>query len=239
MRATHAAGRTRGSWLVPAMGKWNVQNTRSGLCRAIVASALRSTGFALLVPLLLALVAAADAGAGEHKFAGLLKCKRCHEVSAIGDQYGSWLQTKHAETFGTLATDQAKKWASEADVADPQTDERCIKCHTTAYGIPDERVSRKFDREAGVQCEACHGAGADFRKKKIMIDRELAISKGLIPQTEEVCLRCHNDESPAWDPERYSLENGKKVGFNYDQAVRAIAHPVPEGYDPLAEDEAD
>jgi hypothetical protein len=100
-------------------------------------------------------------------------------------------------------------------------------------------VSRKFDRTAGVQCEACHGAGKDFRKKKIMMDRELAISKGLVPQTKEVCLACHNDESPAWDPERYTLEDRSKVGFDYDQAVAAIQHPIPEGYDPMADGEAD
>jgi len=84
-----------------------------------------------------------------------------------------------------------------------------------------------------------HGAGKDYRKKKIMIDRELAISKGLVPQTEAVCLSCHNDESPAWKPDRYTLEDGSLAGFDYDQAVQAIAHPVPEGYDPMAEGEAD
>ena len=185
-----------------------------------------------MAALLLTFATAAYGEPEEHEFSGVVKCKRCHEKSAIGNQYASWLESKHAKAFETLATDQAKKWASEADVADAQTDERCVKCHTTAYGVPDERVARKFDRQAGVQCEACHGAGKDYRKKKIMIDRELAISKGLVPQTEEVCLRCHNDKSPAWDPESYTLKDGKKVGFDYDQAVQAIAHPVPEGYDP-------
>ena len=93
----------------------------------------------------------------------------------------------HAKAFETLATDKAKKWGAEAGVDDPQTDEKCIKCHTTAYGVPDEMVSRKFDRTAGVQCEACHGAGKDYRKKKIMIDRDLAVSKGLVLQNAEVC----------------------------------------------------
>ncbi len=208
-------------------------------------SFLRLTSFVLAALLLFALSAAAgggsEAGGGPeaHKFAGAKKCKKCHERPAIGDQYAVWEQTKHAKAFGSLATDKAKKWASEAGVADPQTDERCVKCHSTAYGVPDEMVSRKFDREAGVQCEACHGAGKDYRKKKVMIDHDLAVSKGLVPQTEAVCLECHNDESPAWDPERYTLANGKKVGFDYEQAVKAIVHPVPEGYDPLAEGGAD
>jgi hypothetical protein len=212
---------------------------RQGASRSGFGSALRSTGFALMASLLLALPATADADPTEHEFAGVTKCKRCHEKSAIGNQYAWWLENGHAKAFETLATDKAKKWAREAGVEDPQTDERCVKCHSTAHGVPDERVAMRFDRQAGVQCEACHGAGKDYRKKKIMVDREVAISKGLVPQTEAVCLRCHNDESPAWKADRYTLANGNKVGFDYDQAVQAIAHPVPEGYDPLAEGEAD
>jgi hypothetical protein len=100
-------------------------------------------------------------------------------------------------------------------------------------------VSMKFDRTAGVQCESCHGPGKDYRKKKIMIDPELSAAKGLLPQSEKVCVVCHNDESPAWDLERYTLADGTKSGFDYAQAVKAIAHPVPEGYDPSAEGEAD
>jgi hypothetical protein len=192
-----------------------------------------------MASLLLAFAATAGAESVEHKFAGVNKCKRCHQKSAIGNQYAWWLENPHAKTFETLATDQAKKWATEAGVEDPQTDERCVKCHSTAHGVPDKMVSRKFNRQAGVQCEACHGAGKDYRKKKVMIDRELAISKGLVPQTEAVCLSCHNDESPAWKPDRYTLENGDQTGFDYDQAVQAIAHPVPEGYDPMSEGEAD
>jgi hypothetical protein len=65
------------------------------------------------------------------------------------------------------------------------------------------------------------------------------VEKGLVLQSEEICVECHNDESPAWDPERYTLADGTKVGFDYDQAVEEIAHAVPEGYDPSAEGEAD
>jgi len=72
-----------------------------------------------------------------------------------------------------------------------------------------------------------------------MIDQELAVSKGLVLQSAEVCTTCHNDESPAWKPDRYTLADGSKAGFDFDQAVEEIVHPVPEGYDPLAEGEAD
>jgi hypothetical protein len=198
---------------------------------------LSAIGVALLA--LAFLIPKSAAAEEEHKYVGHMKCKTCHKKEAIGNQFGIWLESKHAKAFATLATDKAKEWAAEAGVDNPQTDERCIKCHSTAHGVPDTMVSKKFDRTAGVQCEACHGAGKDYRKKKIMIDREKSIEKGLVLPTADVCTACHNDESPAWDADRYTLEDGSKVGFNYEKAVEAIAHPVPEGYDPLSQGEAD
>jgi hypothetical protein len=191
---------------------------------------------ALLLP---ASYALADESGQEHQYVGARKCKTCHGKKAIGNQYDSWLETSHAKALESLATDKAKEWASEANVADPLNDEKCVKCHVTAYGVSEDLLGRKYARSEGVQCEACHGAGKDYRKKKYMVDVEVAESRGLIPQSEKVCLVCHNDESPAWDPERYTLNDGSKAGFDYDQAVAAIVHPVPEGYDPAAEGEAD
>jgi hypothetical protein len=183
--------------------------------------------------LALALAPSSSTADGEvHEFVGFKKCKSCHGKSEIGNQYETWLQSKHAKAYETLATDKAKKWAAEAGVEDPQTDDKCIKCHSTAHGVPDEHVSMKFDRRAGVQCEACHGAGKDYRKKKTMIDQDAAVAKGLILQSEAVCTRCHNDESPAWESKRYTRSDGSQVGFDYEQAKKKIAHPVPEGYDP-------
>jgi YD repeat-containing protein len=143
------------------------------------------------------------------KYAGATKCRSCHKKEPIGNQYGAWLDSKHAKALESLATDQAKEWAAEAGVADPQTDEQCVKCHVTAHGVPKERLGLKFKA-----------------------------SEVVLPD-EKVCVVCHNDESPAWDPERYTRADGTKTGFDYDEAAKLIAHPVPEGYDPMAEGEAD
>ncbi len=198
---------------------------------------LSAMGFALLV---LAFLMPKTAAAAEgHDFVGYQKCKTCHKKEAIGNQVGVWLESRHAKAYETLGTDKAKKWGAEVGVTNPQTDDRCIKCHSTAHGVPDERVSNKFDRTAGVQCESCHGAGKDYKKKKIMMNRDKAIQNGLVVPTAEVCTGCHNDESPAWDEKAYTLADGSTVGFDFDQAVKKIAHPVPEGYDPSATGEAD
>jgi len=194
-------------------------------------------GFAFLA--LAFLIPKSAAANGERKFVGHKKCRTCHKKEGIGNQYGIWLDSRHAKAYETLATDKAREWAAEAGVDDPQTDDRCVKCHSTAHGVPDDMVSKKFDRTAGVQCESCHGAGKDYRKKKIMIDRDKAIEKGLVLPTPAVCTECHNDDSPAWDAQRYTLADGSKAGFDYEQAVKTIAHPVPEGYDSSAEGQAD
>jgi cytochrome c553 len=186
--------------------------------------------------LLLLALATGSARAQDHQYVGAKKCKSCHEKEEMGNQYDWWMLSAHGKAFETLATDKAKKWAAEKGLGDPQQSDECVKCHATAHGVPDEGVSRKFVRTAGVQCESCHGAGKDYRKKKIMIDRDLAISKGLVPQSEKVCVTCHNDESPAWNLERYTRADGSKVGFDYEQALKEIAHPVPEGYDPMADE---
>jgi hypothetical protein len=47
---------------------------------------------------------------------------------------------------------------------------------------------------AGVQCEACHGAGNDYKKVSIMKDRDASIANGLIIPTQETCDGCHTGE---------------------------------------------
>jgi DnaJ-class molecular chaperone len=119
------------------------------------------------------MAAASLATAGDHEFVGAAKCKMCHKV-----QYASWETTKHA-----MATETAKASADLEWGAD------CMTCHTT-------NASEDFP---GVQCEACHGAGADFKKMSIMKDRDAAIANGLVIPSQETCDACHvgNDHATA------------------------------------------
>ncbi len=50
---------------------------------------------------------------------------------------------------------------------------------------------------AGVQCEACHGAGNDFKKMSIMKDRDAAIANGLVIPTQATCDGCHTGDDHA------------------------------------------
>jgi hypothetical protein len=195
-------------------------------------------GFVL--PLVVAFSAALLLGAGaasakDHQYVGVKKCKTCHKKEAIGNQYGKWMDAEHSKAYDTLASEDAKKLAAKKGIDDPQKAGECLKCHVTAYDVAPALVAKKFDVTKGVQCESCHGAGKDYRKKKIMVDQEKSKARGLIIPDEKLCLECHNDESPSWDPSKYTLANGSKAGFDFEQAKEKIAHPVPEDYDPEAD----
>jgi hypothetical protein len=54
----------------------------------------------------------------------------------------------------------------------------------------------------GVQCEACHGPGSEYKSMKVMKDREASIAAGLIVPDEATCRGCHEKaphEVPAFD----------------------------------------
>lgn len=197
---------------------------------------------ALLALSSLWLVSPATAARRKPKFSGVKKCAACHEKEDIGNQQGLWLESDHAHAFETLAGDEAKKITKERGLGDdPQQVAECLECHTAAQGEPKKRVARSYKPEDGVSCEACHGPGSIYRKKKIMLDPDKARENGLIEPDEKVCRGCHNDKSPSWDPARYTLADGTTAGFDFEQAKKKIAHPVPEGYDPktTGDDEED
>jgi len=99
-------------------------------------------------------------------YIGADKCKMCHKI-----QHASWLTTRHAK-----ATETAKastEWKFEA---------ACLKCHATNL---DETIP-------GVQCEACHGPGSDYKSIQVMKDRTKAVAAGLVIPTQETCNGCHD-----------------------------------------------
>lgn len=123
----------------------------------------------LWIVVFLAVVAVSfTAQAQDHEYVGAAKCKMCHKV-----QYASWEQTTHAK-----ATDDAKASTDREFSAD------CLKCHAT-------NASEDF---AGVQCEACHGPGSDYKKMSIMKDKDASIANGLIIPSQETCDGCHTGD---------------------------------------------
>jgi hypothetical protein len=140
------------------------------------------------------------------KYIGAKQCKNCHAGADKGDAFGIWEKTPHAKAFETLGTDAAKKIAKEKGIADPQKDDKCLKCHVAAFGAPAADLKKTFKVEDGVQCEACHGPGEDHFKARM----KDAGKPGSVPlgkdeiknlgRSMELCGKCHNSESPTYKP---------------------------------------
>lgn len=168
----------------------------------------------LIIVAVLAFFAGSALMAQNFKYIGAPKCKMCHMKPAKGEQYNVWLKGPHANAMKTLANEESKKIAAEMGIADPTTDPACIKCHSTVGHI-DKGLVAGIKITEGVSCESCHGPGSMYKGASVMKNREMAMKKGLILPTEEVCLACHNEESPTYKP------------FNYEEKVALIAHPDP------------
>lgn len=165
-----------------------------------------------------------------HRYVGLRKCASCHKKELLGNQIAAWRKAPHAHAFVTLRSDASRALAKQQGLAVPAHEApECLRCHVTAFGLPAQAFAYDLDPENGVTCESCHGPGRDYRKKKVMSDLELAHEKGLYDSDDAaICTRCHNRESPTFDPERYVLPDGSTAGFDFDLARKKIPHPIPE-----------
>lgn len=162
------------------------------------------------------------------KLVGTKKCAMCHKKEAAGNQYGKWQTLNHAKAYERLATEEAKAVATKLGIENPQTSGACLKCHSTAYFFTETQQTEAVVVEDGVSCESCHGPGADYKKKTIMKSRDASIAAGMVyPAKEKSCTQCHNDTGPTWNPERYTLPDGTKTGFDAAQAYEKIKHERP------------
>lgn len=155
----------------------------------------------------------------EHSYVGVSTCGKCHKSEKQGKQLSIWQESQHSQAFLTLQTEKADQVAKEKGFETKAAEtEECLKCHAVGYNVDASLLGKKFKVEDGVQCEACHGPGSDYKKKKIMEDREKAVANGLIvyENIEELCINCHNAESPTY------------VDFNFEESYAKIKHNKPE-----------
>jgi hypothetical protein len=140
---------------------------------------VRGTGEVLKILVLclgLGLIYTTTAMAAEPVYMGAKFCRTCHS-SADKDRYHLWLESRHAKAFDVLTGAE-------------KTDPNCLSCHTTGSQQPISEKSLRKDLR-GVQCEACHGPGSEYKSMKIMKDPKRARANGLWEVTREVCLKCH------------------------------------------------
>ena len=152
-------------------------------------------------------------GSSQHRFVGVTTCKQCHSGPMMGFQFSKWRMGPNARAYAVLGTPAAQEMARRSGVdGDPQKSYACLRCHATGAGHDAASFEPGFDMRDGVQCESCHGPGADYSPEAVMLDRPAAKAAGLREQGPEVCTDCH--------------EQGHAGGpFDYEAAVAAIAHP--------------
>lgn len=148
--------------------------------------------FGALLVVALIMMAGSFAQAGDHAYVGAKKCKMCHKV-----EFTSWQGTVHAKATEVAKASTERKFEAA-----------CLKCHATNA---DEAM-------AGVQCEACHGGGADFKKMSIMKDRVKATANGLVIPTQDTCNGCHTG-----DDHSKKVELAKEI--NNKAAIHEFKHP--------------
>lgn len=82
-------------------------------------------------------------------------CGECHKASVQ-----AWRGTHHFSTFRDLArSKEAVEIAGKMGIRQLKTDSTCLSCHFTSKGSASSP-----DAIAGISCESCHGAGADYIK---------------------------------------------------------------------------
>lgn len=114
-------------------------------------------------------------------YVGVKKCASCHF-----DEFLKWKKTKHAKTFELLP-------------ANYQTNQECLKCHTTGFGEPTGFKTAADVDLKGTTCEQCHGPGSHhaevtkaFANKKLTPEQEKIARDSIwrmLPKN--ICVSCH------------------------------------------------
>lgn len=88
------------------------------------------------------------------KVKGPESCADCHEYNV-----SAWKETHHFSTFKEMArTPEAKEIAEKMGLKRIKADSDCLSCHFTSALAEDGSP----DPIAGISCESCHGAGAEY-----------------------------------------------------------------------------
>ncbi len=145
-------------------------------------------------------------------------CGKCHDPQTRwwrGDSH-----SKAVEPFRTIGTKQ-RQIAVAYGIGPAEINsgnQICMSCHGTVVGNPAAKV------RAGVGCQQCHGAGADYKESHLK-NRKQALADGLVDlkiasTRAETCAGCHYITEPRL------IEAGHSTGedFKIDASVATIKH---------------
>ena len=157
----------------------------------------------------------------KNQYVGVKTCSMCHKKPEQGEQLKIWEGSAHANAYKTLQSDEANKIAADKGLGKAVEAKECLVCHVTAFDADAALIGKRFKVEDGVQCETCHGAGSEYKSKKVMEDHAKSVAAGMTEyknekDIEKQCKTCHNDKSPTYKE------------FNFEEMWAKIKHPVPD-----------
>jgi len=184
-----------------------------------------------LVAGVVSLAMMAGAFAQEATYVGNGQCKICHNKKEEGEAWNKWKAEAHSKAFALLSSDEAKAVGTAKGLAKPPAESpECLKCHVAGYDVATGKAPEKIQPADGVQCETCHGPAsahtAESKKFKSGVKTAKPAEK-IVRANADTCKKCHNEESPTWKADRYTLADGTKAGFDYEQAWKKIDHSNP------------
>jgi hypothetical protein len=133
-------------------------------------------------------------------------CRACHPSA-----YEAWIASPHARARDSLPEKS-------------RNEPRCLGCHA-----PEAQ-----DGQAGVTCEACHGAGRVYAAAYVMRDAELARAVGLVDAGPKTCAACHTDSTPSLE----RFEYARKLALIRHGKEPAAPAPPPQRPIPPAQKKA-
>lgn len=179
----------------------------------------RRIGIALAaLATLTALVAAAPK---RPVYVGVKACGTCHDGASMGNQYSTWLLSKHAQGYSALMRPESREITKISGLrGDPWKQPICLGCHTTGSTAEPWEKEDTFRAEDGLQCEACHGPGSEYAVEGVMRNLGEAVRAGLKLPTKENCLGCHIEKMS----HVYVL--GSSTTVDIDKVFTQIQHPL-------------
>ncbi len=188
-------------------------------------------------------------------YVGVKVCAQCHDGDAMGNQCSIWARSRHADAYAALSKPEARLIAKLSGVPVlPQQSPLCLGCHATAAEAEPWERDPSFAIQDGVQCEHCHGPGSEYADAAVMMNRELAMKRGLRMPAMEECQACHApkgshdavlkgdrlDMAAAWEQIQHPTpENAELVKLSFPPLPSSAKEPAFVGAGSCAECHAD
>ena len=145
-------------------------------------------------------------------------CGRCHN-----SQERWWRSDPHSATARPFRANEPRN----AEIAQAygvaagdmgRGDRICMSCHGTPVSSPSRKV------RAGVGCQRCHGAGADYLEPHETIGYAASLALGLTDLRDpavqaETCAGCHYITDPGLIHAGHSVGNGFEMRSRIDEIV--------------------